>query len=245
MFSTKLRLTILAFIGIMMLTPSTNVFSQTFDNELDFLRSVSCSTFESFESLADRGHSNDPIVTAQFTITPQLAPAGIRSTNTGGHFATEGSKYVDAGSGTTTTELVFELASPATGFGLSVTDFGDGGPGDLTVQTDTGVFADEYVVASAPSGGLIFFGFTQEIEFSTVTVRARTVNDGIGIDGVHIVPAAILGDVNMDGVVDFFDIQPFINVLSSQTFQAEADIDGNGVVNFFDISPFIQLLSSQ
>ena len=35
----------------------------------------------------------------------------------------------------------------------------------------------------------------------------------------------ILGDVNMDGVVGFLDIQPFIDALS-QGFIAEADIDG-------------------
>ena len=55
----------------------------------------------------------------------------------------------------------------------------------------------------------------------------------------------LLGDVSLDGVVDFFDISPFIGVLSSQTFQDEADIDQNGEVNFFDIAPFIQLLSGQ
>ena len=55
----------------------------------------------------------------------------------------------------------------------------------------------------------------------------------------------LLGDVNRDGVVNFFDISPFIDLLSDEAFQAEADIDGNGVVNFFDISPFIQVLSSQ
>jgi len=54
----------------------------------------------------------------------------------------------------------------------------------------------------------------------------------------------LLGDVNMDGVVDFFDIQPFIAVLSAQTFQAEADIDGDGDVDFFDIAPFIAILNN-
>ena len=55
----------------------------------------------------------------------------------------------------------------------------------------------------------------------------------------------LLGDVNLDGVVNFFDISPFIARLSSQTFQSEADIDGNGVVSFFDISGFIQILSGE
>ena len=66
-----------------------------------------------------------------------------------------------------------------------------------------------------------------------------------GFVRVFVSQITILGDVNMDGVVDFFDIAPFITVLSAQTFQAEADIDGNGVVDFFDIQPFIGLLSGQ
>ena len=53
----------------------------------------------------------------------------------------------------------------------------------------------------------------------------------------------LLGDVNQDGAVDFFDIHPFIAVLTARTPQAETDIDGNGVVNFFEIHPFIELLN--
>ena len=55
----------------------------------------------------------------------------------------------------------------------------------------------------------------------------------------------LLGDVNRDGVVNFFDISPFIAVLQAQDFQAEADIDGDGDVDFFDINPFIDLLGAQ
>ena len=62
---------------------------------------------------------------------------------------------------------------------------------------------------------------------------------------VTLVSPVILGDVNLDNVVDFFDIAPFIDRLSNQGFQAEADIDGNGVVDFLDIAPFIGLLSGQ
>ena len=232
-------------VGLLLQEPPTNVLSQTFNNELDFLRSTF--SFESFESLADRPLSNDPIVSPLFTISPVLSPAEIRSTPTGGHFATDGLRYISAGSNTLSTELVFELASPATGFGLSVTDFGESGPGDLTFQTDTGDLADELVVASNPqsNGSLIFFGFTQEIEFSTVTVRATTVPDGIGIDGVHILPAVILGDVNMNGVVDFSDIPAFIAALQSGEFKAEADCNQDGVVNFADIPAFIDILINQ
>lgn len=56
--------------------------------------------------------------------------------------------------------------------------------------------------------------------------------------------ASQLGDVNMDGFVDFADIPPFIAVLISDNFQAEADIDLSGRVNFADIPPFVEVLTS-
>lgn len=55
--------------------------------------------------------------------------------------------------------------------------------------------------------------------------------------------AVLLGDVNLDGTVNFLDIAPFISRLTMGDFQAEADIDGNGAVNFLDIAPFIGILS--
>ena len=54
----------------------------------------------------------------------------------------------------------------------------------------------------------------------------------------------LLGDVNLDEVVDFSDISPFIAVLSAGGSQAEADVDGSGTVDFSDITPFIAILSS-
>ena len=54
----------------------------------------------------------------------------------------------------------------------------------------------------------------------------------------------VLGDVNQDGIVNFLDISPLINLLTLGVFQAEADINGDGMVNFLDISPFITLLTS-
>ena len=57
------------------------------------------------------------------------------------------------------------------------------------------------------------------------------------------VPETLLGDCNLDGVVDFLDISTFISFLSVG-YQAQADINDDGIVNFLDISPFIALLSS-
>ena len=59
-----------------------------------------------------------------------------------------------------------------------------------------------------------------------------------------LVPSdVLLGDTDLSGVVNFSDISPFIAILSTGGFQAEADIDQNGEVNFADISPFIALLA--
>jgi len=55
----------------------------------------------------------------------------------------------------------------------------------------------------------------------------------------------LLGDVNLDGSVDFRDIVPFIRLLSMpDSFQFEADINQDDLVNFQDIVPFIAILSA-
>ena len=61
----------------------------------------------------------------------------------------------------------------------------------------------------------------------------------------NILAGPLLGDVNLDGSVNFLDISPFIVLLSSEGFQNEADMDQNNFVNFLDISPFIEALSGQ
>ncbi len=54
----------------------------------------------------------------------------------------------------------------------------------------------------------------------------------------------LLGDVNLDNTVNFFDIAPFIAVLAYQGNQAEADANQDGVVDFFDIASFIDILAA-
>ena len=55
-------------------------------------------------------------------------------------------------------------------------------------------------------------------------------------------PVILLGDCNLDGSVDFFDISPFIDVLMAQDFLSQADCNLDGDVNFFDIAPFVDIL---
>lgn len=61
---------------------------------------------------------------------------------------------------------------------------------------------------------------------------------------IRMLVQPLLGDVDRNGSVNFLDIAQFIELLSTQGFQAEADIDQNGVVNFLDIAPFIAILAA-
>ena len=54
----------------------------------------------------------------------------------------------------------------------------------------------------------------------------------------------LLGDVNLDGVVNLLDVQPFVVLLGSGEFQAEADVNQDGAVNLLDVDPFIGLLGN-
>jgi hypothetical protein len=51
--------------------------------------------------------------------------------------------------------------------------------------------------------------------------------------------AALLGDVNLDGVVNGLDVDPFVGVLLNGPFQAEADMNEDGEVNGLDVDSFV------
>ena len=73
-------------------------------------------------------------------------------------------------------------------------------------------------------------------------------NTSFGVSYVVFGRAAspvLKGDVDMDGDIDFSDIPPFISVLISGVFQAEADCDCNTAVEFADIPAFINILQEQ
>ena len=53
----------------------------------------------------------------------------------------------------------------------------------------------------------------------------------------------LLGDVSLDGMVDFQDITYFINRLASGDYQAEADCNEDTSVDFLDIPFFIDILA--
>lgn len=141
---------------------------------------------------------------------------------------------------------------------------GAGGPAwvgaidDLAIFTSTLSAADVATLAADASealslGAAAYYNFedpqtgTTAANLVDVADSGLTSTDGSPalqeLDGIVPSMTALKGDVNLDGGVTFFDIQPFIDVLANQGFQAEADCNCDGMVNFFDIQPFIDILA--
>ena len=87
-------------------------------------------------------------------------------------------------------------------------------------------------------------GYSSFLSTTPITVLSDQSGENI-IQFVLAPPEIILGDVNRDGVVNFFDITPFIESIGSGVaFIAEADCNQDGVVDFADISSLIEILSA-
>ncbi len=56
-------------------------------------------------------------------------------------------------------------------------------------------------------------------------------------------PAVVLGDINGDGSVNLLDVTPFIDLITSNEFQAAGDINMDGTVDLLDVAGFVDLLS--
>ena len=114
-------------------------------------------------------------------------------------------------------------------------------------------------ISGAQPEDLVSFLITIHVEdFSECCSRDHEVlspdclDDGdVGPDGTVLLPGdnsvtqGLLGDINLDEVVDFSDIPSFIELLTAGEYQVEADIDENGVVDFADIPLLVDLLIQQ
>ena len=56
-------------------------------------------------------------------------------------------------------------------------------------------------------------------------------------------PKIMLGDVNLDGMINLLDIDPFVALITEGSYQAEADLNEDCQVNLLDVEPFIGVLS--
>lgn len=155
--------------------------------------------------------------------------------------------FVASGNGVS----VFDTSNPSSLQTLAVIPLNTN-PVNIDVAGDT-----LYVVGSSPTPTLttIDISVLGSPVVETTTLPPGSVPRGVAATdssvviadanlGVLVESLLLLGDVNRDGEVNFFDIAPFIEILSNDGFQAEADIDQNGAVNFLDIAPFIEILSA-
>ena len=125
--------------------------------------------------------------------------------------------------------VTFELSDPVVPGGEDITVF---------VFTN---FAFSQIEGSNNGGGRF------QLRDNTTTLGGSGSRDlRFSISGVAAGagPDIVKADVNMDGVVSFLDISPFIMALSSpEGAPAEADCNCDGNVNFLDISVFINILA--
>lgn len=116
---------------------------------------------------------------------------------------------------------------------------------DPVVETDTSIVGEDRLATEGIAGDIITaFALRQAGSDGDETIRVDNVLVGTSFKAVVPATSVLLGDANCDGTVDFLDITPFIALLSSGEFKAEADVDGNGEVDFLDITPFIAILSA-
>ena len=133
------------------------------------------------------------------------------------------------------------------GSATDITDLGNMTLADLT----PGTFEE------IPGTNLQQFTFETPMEFAAgeeIVVGQTGFNPaldgspGVGFEQIILTvdegASPLLGDVNLDNTVNFFDIAPFIAVLAYQGNQAEADANQDGVVDFFDIASFIDILAA-
>lgn len=74
-------------------------------------------------------------------------------------------------------------------------------------------------------------------------LTAQPNSSSFALAGDAAAPEFLLGDTNQDGVISFLDINPFIELLSTESFLEEADCNQDGAVNFLDIAPLIAILA--
>ncbi len=124
----------------------------------------------------------------------------------------------------------------------------------LTLQ-HLGAFANEKDTCQGDSGGPLFtesplalvgitsFGIGCADQDAGVYADVGFFSEYISSIVGDLAAPSMLGDVNLDGNVNFLDIAPFIVVLTNGGSQYEADANQDGAVNFLDVFAFINLLS--
>ena len=124
--------------------------------------------------------------------------------------------------------------------------------GGLSVSTLNGfqpIPGQEFVIVNVNGARLgEFAGIAQGDVVASLGNNVDLIMDYAGGNGddialVAIAAGVLLGDINLDGIVNLLDVGPFIDLIADGQFQTEADVNEDGVVNLLDAGPFIALLN--
>ena len=202
---------------------------------------------------AFRGNTN-PSTISRFRADSSLANAnkvghGFGNVFVNGPGQTENQETEEGGTLSEATAASFE-----DGFTVVQTISADGVTtqySDIVVTNQNGTPSDETVLTTVISpfaDDVDFVDFVNGAHFYAGAQIADTAGGVITFSRAQIELGpfsddCILGDTDGSGAVDFDDISPFIQILSSGGNQCEADCDESGAVDFDDIAPFISILS--
>jgi hypothetical protein len=96
------------------------------------------------------------------------------------------------------------------------------------------------------------YSFTLNSNGSFTQHGSLYLTGGIAARCLAVWEPFLLGDMNCDGVINNFDINPFVLALTDPAaYRAtypncnimNADVNGDGDINNFDINPFVALLT--
>jgi hypothetical protein len=153
-----------------------------------------------------------------------------------------------------------------TGFGTGPVHIGDNGNvlwygdwNDPNLDVDTGLFVNDRLIVqegvSMVDGVVLDAIASGESAYALSSDGQWVIFEGTlvgGIDGVFRIHLSQRGDLNCDGLVNNFDIDPFVLALTNPAGYAAAfpncdinqgDINGDNAVNNFDIDPFVACLT--
>ncbi|MFG6462419.1 PEP-CTERM sorting domain-containing protein [Roseateles sp. DXS20W] len=185
------RLLALALLG----AATAQAADGSFGDAASFLASAGSTAMESFENQPGRRRELTPIDTPLFTIGTTTTPIGVQvgpdapSTGFGAHAVGDGSRYLSVYlAGQPQGPITFQLAAPATAFGLYLVDVGETS-GQIIFKTNAGAFSGTGLSVDAtpqPDGGVRFLGFTQTQAFTQVTLTVTGIDEAYGVDQVYV-----------------------------------------------------------
>ena len=134
-------------------------------------------------------------------------------------------------------------------------DFFDDEVGRLRAYDSSNNLIAEYVSTPRPEGSAEVMSITRPQADIAWASAFSFPEDGVfgRLDDLRFstAPPRITGDTNCDGVLNFFDIDPFVVALLTPEVYDDlypacdiltADINGDTLVDFFDIDPFLDIL---